>query len=138
MPRTDAAASLTAVCAASSQLFGDSARTSITLIRAIIVPPESVWAAYPISSTAYEEDRCAVIGYGRVIYPAAWRAAQFSRTSTRFCTHRPNSETRPTHRGTAFQRHSGTAAPPPAWSCGVTIRCQFYSEATGAALVTSS
>src|SRR6185369_16990073 len=84
MPRTDAAASLTAVCAASSQLFGDSARTSITLIRAIIVPPESVWAACPISSTAYEEDRCAVIGYGRVIYPAAWRAAQFGRTSTRF------------------------------------------------------
>src|SRR3954453_17957615 len=83
MPRTDAAASLTAVCAASSQLFGDSARTSITLIRAIIVPPESVWAACPISSTGYEEGRCAVIGYGRVIYPAAWRAAQLGRTSTR-------------------------------------------------------
>src|SRR3954451_24646861 len=65
MPRTDAAASLTAVCAASSQLFGDSARTSITLIRAMMVPPESVWAACPLSSTVHEENRCTVAGYSR-------------------------------------------------------------------------
>src|SRR3954464_12820712 len=82
MPRTDAAASLTAVCAASSQLFGDSARTSITLISAMMVPPEVVWAACPMSSTVHEEDRCAMIGYGRVIFPDDRRTAQLSRTST--------------------------------------------------------
>src|SRR4051795_3855216 len=62
MPRTDAEASLTAFCAASSQLFGDSVRTSITLIRAMMVPPESAWAACPMSSTVHEEDRCAMMG----------------------------------------------------------------------------
>src|SRR3954469_18941332 len=115
MPRTDAAASLTAVCAASSQLFGDSARTSITLIRAIIVPPESVWAACPISSTAYEEDRCAVIGYGRVICPAAWAGPPRWAERLPALTHRPNSGTRSTRQETAFQRHSGAAGPPPSW-----------------------
>src|SRR4051794_23988419 len=88
MPRTDAEASLTAFCAASSQLFGDSVRTSITLIRAMMVPPESAWAASawaacPMSSTVHEEDRCAMIGYGRVICPDDRRTTQLSRTSTR-------------------------------------------------------
>ena len=55
-------------------------------------------------------------GYGGVICPAAWRAAQLGRTSIRL-THRPNSGTRPTRQETAFQRHSGAAGPPPAWSC---------------------
>jgi hypothetical protein len=32
-------------------------------------------------------------------------------------THRPNSGTRPRRQETAFQRHSGAAGPPPAWSC---------------------
>ena len=32
-------------------------------------------------------------------------------------THRPNSGTRPTLRGTAFQPHSGAAGPPPFWVC---------------------
>src|SRR4051794_9287560 len=83
MPRTDAEASLTAFYAASSQLFGDSVRTSITLIRAMMVPPESAWAACPMSSTVHEEDRCAMIGYRRVICPDDRRTAQLSRTSTR-------------------------------------------------------
>src|SRR3954451_17667178 len=83
MPRTDAEASLTAFCAASSQLLGDSVRTSITLIRAMMVPPESAWAACPMSSTVHEEDRCAMIGYRRVICPDDRRTAQLSRTSTR-------------------------------------------------------
>ena len=33
-------------------------------------------------------------------------------------THRPNSGTRLHRQETAFQRHSGPAGPPPAWSCG--------------------
>ena len=65
-----------ALCAAASQLFGDSVRTSITLIRAMMVPPESVWAACPLSSTAHEENRCAVMGYGRLICPGDQHAAQ--------------------------------------------------------------
>src|SRR5689334_269669 len=84
MPRTDAEASVTAFCAASSQLFGDSARTSITLIRAMMVPPESAWAACPMSSTVHEEARCVMIGYGRVICPDDRRTDQLGRTSTRF------------------------------------------------------
>src|SRR3954471_6185839 len=76
MPRTDAEASVTAFCAASSQLFGDSVRTSITLIRAMMVPPESAWVACPMSSTVHEEARCAMIGYGRVICPDDRRTAQ--------------------------------------------------------------
>src|SRR3954462_1095377 len=83
MPRTDAAASVTAVCAASSQLFGDSARTSITLISAMMVPPESVWAACPMFSTVYEENRRVVIGYGRVICPDDQRTVQLGQTSIR-------------------------------------------------------
>src|SRR3954470_21321859 len=69
MPRTDAEASLTAFCAASSQLFGDSVRTSITLIRAMMVPPESAWAACPMSSTVHEDDRCAMIAMVRLSAP---------------------------------------------------------------------
>src|SRR3954452_23954481 len=82
MPRTDSAACLTAVCAASSQLFGDSARTSITLISAMMVPPESVWAVCPMFSTVYEENRCVVIGNGRVTCPGDRRDAQLGRAST--------------------------------------------------------
>src|SRR4029450_10053092 len=83
MPRTDVAASVTAFSAASPQLFGDSARTSITLIRAMMVPPESAWAACPMSSTVHEDDRCAMIGGGRIICPSDRWAAQLGQTSIR-------------------------------------------------------
>jgi hypothetical protein len=43
----------------------------------------------------------------------------------RALTHRPNSETCPTLRGTAFQRHSGVAGPPPAW-----LRCDGSPDTT--------
>src|SRR5687767_11472732 len=55
-------------------------------------------------------------GYGGVICPAAWQAAQLGRTSTFLETPRPNSGTHPTRQETrqemAFQRHSGAAGPP--------------------------
>jgi hypothetical protein len=60
--------------------------------------------------------RCQSLGYGGVICPAAWQAAQWGRTSIRK-THRPNSGTRPTRQETAFQRQSGVVGPPLASLC---------------------
>ena len=60
-----------------------------------------------------------------VICPAAWRAAQWGRTSTRLKDPRQNSGTCPTPRETAFQRHSSAAgppAPPPARYVGVGLQ----------------
>jgi hypothetical protein len=72
-------------------------------------PPNPFYGKHP-------GGRCQSLGYGGVICPAAWQAAQWGRTSIRLGdTHRPNSGTRPTLRKTAFQRHSGAAGPPPAF-----------------------
>jgi hypothetical protein len=93
--------------------MGSSPRTSPSKCRLQhrrgTVPPNRFYGKHP-------GGRCQSLGYGGVICPAAWQAAQWGRTSIRK-THRPNSGTRPTRQEMAFQRQSGAAGPPLASLC---------------------